>query len=216
MQEKKLLYGAIIFSLILISTGFFIFQTGNFFSKALSGTKITGTIIMHDTETNVIYGGIIALPGSSCDVIIKQCLTEPNTFFVANGFPGDNAPYYVIPALYIPQQTIVFGIEAPNGVTANTPLAGSIDSVFGINRAGAAGNYLPQINPNSCDGIVYKGLNTSANSVFIIGQAWYSSNNGGVLNPTSRIYPPSYVNSLYGLDNSGIKLASMVVSYSCT
>ncbi len=78
MQEKKLLYGAIIFSLILISTGFFITQIGNVFSKA-AGT-ITGTIVLSDEikyESTISPGTSltfpISLPGTSCNVKFTAC-----------------------------------------------------------------------------------------------------------------------------------------------
>ena len=76
MQEKKLLYGAIIFSLILVSTGFFITQTTNFFSKAVG--SITGTVVLRNIMPSSAYFindsvSAISLPGTTCKVKLAGC-----------------------------------------------------------------------------------------------------------------------------------------------
>ena len=69
----------ILLSLLLVASAVFLSQSDKLFAKAAS-SNIRGTIVLSDnsgdTNTNTARASGIALPGSSCNIIITACLRD--------------------------------------------------------------------------------------------------------------------------------------------
>ena len=157
MNPPKAIWAAIVFGILIISVGFLVGQVDNFFGKAgHGGAHITGTIVLSDKANltgNNYFIGNIALPGTSCDVILTHCFEGL--------YSASDGGVYFAPALYksrlitrnasnnwdlqtnVPQYTEYVPISQPIG--AEMDIGGTVFSrkCFGSEyRSVGAGNYV--------------------------------------------------------------------------
>ncbi|MBN1941159.1 MAG: hypothetical protein JW772_03175 [Candidatus Diapherotrites archaeon] len=93
MNAPKEFWTAAIFGIVILSSAVLIGQANNLFGEAQAGNKITGTIVLSDKDTEKIFAGSVALPGTTCNVILMHCGTD--VYVQGGGF----ADFYV-PVLY--------------------------------------------------------------------------------------------------------------------
>ncbi|MBI4044175.1 MAG: hypothetical protein HY392_00530 [Candidatus Diapherotrites archaeon] len=165
MNPPKVFWAAAVFALVVIGAGFFILQSTGF---AQAQGKITGTIVLTDKSTaeEVYTTGSVALPGSTCDVVIVQC----------GSTIGDVYDSYV-PAFYKStlkeRQGNAWPMDWQNdSFTEFIPLSQPLGVHMTVD--------------DKCNGSEYRGL-SSGN--YIIGQVMIRHNGEYILYPTPPKYP---------------------------
>jgi len=190
MNPPKVVWAAIAFGILLISGGFLIGQTGSLFGLAgHGGNHITGTIVLTDKDVDFSYLGNVALPGTTCNVIITQCGIG---VIIANG--------NVVPAFLKSRNIDKVGANWP--ANANNPRFTEyvpISQPIGVREEGGA------ILPSNCTGAEYRDLLADN---YIVGIVNIKRAGPGLLD-----YGEEIVNSG---DAGTVAFRNVTVSYKCT
>ncbi|GEM_PF-2629273 len=220
MNAPKVFWAAAIIGILALSAVLLAGQFAGNQAQAQS-SRITGTIVLKDAETPGFSGSAVSLPGSTCNVIIRQC--SNSTFFTST--PVNNDPAYKVPVLYRLPNTITFDRQATIGtpgitdITPGFPVMVSSDiGVIGINRG--IPNNDPRVLTNSeyCNGIAYKNLNlTTQGNTFFIGWAYFFTDCVGSCGSDyiTELFSQTYFTNAVG-EGQALPLTSLTVTYSCT
>jgi len=120
--DNKVFQAALIVSIVLVSSAFFISQTDNMFGKA-AGQNITGTLILHDYELygDTTWASSFSLPGTSCETKIVLSGFFGHTAQGAQGcwWTGSNAWIKfdgVVQPITLGTVTNVIDVSIPGGI----------------------------------------------------------------------------------------------------